>query len=74
MPISTPVVSASSAAIPTPSARRCRLAAVSAQNRMRPDRRSGSVTSRTAVSTIWVGAGNSLSAGLSARRASEARI
>ncbi len=59
------------AAMPTPRARRWRLAAVSLQNRMVPERWSGSVMVRTAVSRIWEGAGSSRSCGLSARRIAE---
>jgi hypothetical protein len=52
-------------------ARRRRLAHVSPQNRIRPERRSGSVSSRMAVSRIFSGAGSSLSFGFTDSRMSD---
>ena len=51
-PIARPKPSPMTDAMAMPVARRRRLAAVSDQNRMRPERRSGSATRRPAVSTI----------------------
>ncbi len=72
-PAASPSSSASAADSPTPSARRNRLAPVSPHSRMAPDRWSGSVASATAVSHSVAGAGSNLSAGLTARRASDPR-
>ena len=70
-PIARPNTKPVSAAIPSPSAKRCRLAAVSAHSTYSPDRRSGSAASRFDVATISETGGNSLSSGLAARRSAD---
>ncbi len=69
-PMAVPRQSAVIAAMASPITRRCRLAAVSCQSRMSPERRSGSAMRLPIESASVAGDGSSLSSGLTASRAS----
>ncbi len=71
MPISMPMTSAMATAMPMPEKSRVRLAAVSAQSRICPERPSGTKAMRLMASTKDDSPGSSLSFALSASRAVE---